>query len=110
MLQPPYCSGLTSAGAPVTATAALGRKYETVFRPVMNLYGCTIPLMTRANREDGMRRKLIGALTAGLIMVAASLPVAAADQPVLTDQQRTDAIIHLNWLQAGTYNLPASNS
>jgi uncharacterized membrane-anchored protein len=57
-----------------------------------------------------MRRKLIAALTAGLIMVAASLPVAAADQPVLTDQQRTDAIIHLNWLQAGTYKLPASNS
>jgi uncharacterized membrane-anchored protein len=35
---------------------------------------------------------------------------AAADQPVLTDQQRADAIVHLNWLQAGTYKLSPSNS
>jgi uncharacterized membrane-anchored protein len=29
---------------------------------------------------------------------------------VLTDQQRTDAMVHLNWLQAGTYKLSPSSS
>jgi uncharacterized membrane-anchored protein len=45
----------------------------------------------------------------GVVVVLMSRAV-AADQPMLTDQQRTDAIIHLNWLHAGTYKLPASNS
>jgi uncharacterized membrane-anchored protein len=47
----------------------------------------------------------------------ASKPLAAlttswaiSRRTVLTEQQRTDAISQLNWLKAGTYKLPASNS
>jgi DNA topoisomerase IA len=35
---------------------------------------------------------------------------AISRRTVLTEQQRTDAISQLNWLKAGTYKLPASNS
>src|SRR6266446_5681931 len=49
-------------------------------------------------------------LTLSAVVAVLMSRVVAADQPMLTDQQRTDAIIHLNWLHAGTYKLPASNS
>jgi uncharacterized membrane-anchored protein len=49
-------------------------------------------------------------LTAASVIAVLLNGSAAADQPVLTDEQRTDAIIHLNWLQPGTYKLPASHS
>jgi hypothetical protein len=53
-----------------------------------------------------MNRFLRPSLVIGILLSGS----AAADQPVLTDQQRTDAIAQLNWLQAGTYKLPASKS
>ena len=34
----------------------------------------------------------------------------AADQTIMTDQQRGDAMIRLHWLEAGTYKLPSSAS
>src|SRR6266404_14098 len=39
-----------------------------------------------------------------------AVPALALDQPVLTDQQRADAIRQLDWLGAGSHRLPASNS
>jgi len=44
------------------------------------------------------------------IVLLLSSPVLAANQPAMTEQQLTDAIARLKWLQAGAHRLPLSNS
>jgi hypothetical protein len=43
-------------------------------------------------------------------VMLSAIAAIADDQPVLTDQERADAILHLHWVDAGTYKLPASNA
>jgi uncharacterized membrane-anchored protein len=49
-----------------------------------------------------------GIAALGILLLA--IPAAAADQPSMTQQQRTAAIRQLHWLDAGNYQLPLSHS